>query len=578
MGVIYELYGIPVYDNDIYHSGIKGMHWGIRRYQNPDGTLTPEGRKRYNVGSDGNLYDKETGKKYGLSTKAKVGIGAGAAALAGGAALAADQIFNGGRGRQAIGQFVGNTAQKVGNWAGDRAQDVSDWWTGDNDARRQLADTSQNYMRKAQAVTRANGTAGAGDILRSQAKVYSDAAQNAWNTGARDQISNAAKDAWNGAQNTAQNVGNWVSDRAQAVSDWWTGENDASRNMRSIGDSFANDAKSAASKLGAQQPRFADITPDVAKGLDPRTAVNMNNMQAQYAYNAANQLNTGGARGAIADAAQNAWNGVRDTAQNAWNGAQNAAQNVGNWVSDRAQDVSDWWTGNNDASRAWNDRAQQFRDAGARLSGQAGNAQDAQSIYNTYMDRANTAQRLANEAGTGGVRGAISNAAQNVGDWFGDRAQDVSNWWTGENQANALRNQASEQLTRANAAANEAAGYRDDANRLTNQWYRNREAHMPDYDYGGTQAKINYYRNQGADYRNQAHQARVNAQGLLDQANNHGYTSPQDRFNSAVGSVKNFFGLGADDIGKTVRLDDGRVGKFMGWVQGPYGVYPNIVE
>ena len=28
------------------HYGIKGMKWGIRRYQNKDGTLTAEGRKR----------------------------------------------------------------------------------------------------------------------------------------------------------------------------------------------------------------------------------------------------------------------------------------------------------------------------------------------------------------------------------------------------------------------------------------------------------------------------------------------------------------------------------------------------
>ena len=31
----------------LIHWGIKGQKWGIRRYQNPDGTLTPEGRKRY---------------------------------------------------------------------------------------------------------------------------------------------------------------------------------------------------------------------------------------------------------------------------------------------------------------------------------------------------------------------------------------------------------------------------------------------------------------------------------------------------------------------------------------------------
>lgn len=29
------------------HHGILGMHWGIRRYQNPDGTLTPEGKAHY---------------------------------------------------------------------------------------------------------------------------------------------------------------------------------------------------------------------------------------------------------------------------------------------------------------------------------------------------------------------------------------------------------------------------------------------------------------------------------------------------------------------------------------------------
>lgn len=31
------------------HSGVKGMKWGIRRYQNKDGSLTAAGRKRYGV-------------------------------------------------------------------------------------------------------------------------------------------------------------------------------------------------------------------------------------------------------------------------------------------------------------------------------------------------------------------------------------------------------------------------------------------------------------------------------------------------------------------------------------------------
>ena len=36
----------------IAHHGILGMKWGIRRYQNKDGTLTAEGRQRYGVGED----------------------------------------------------------------------------------------------------------------------------------------------------------------------------------------------------------------------------------------------------------------------------------------------------------------------------------------------------------------------------------------------------------------------------------------------------------------------------------------------------------------------------------------------
>ena len=37
--------GSFISDEELYHYGIKGMRWGIRRYQNPDGSLTPAGRK-----------------------------------------------------------------------------------------------------------------------------------------------------------------------------------------------------------------------------------------------------------------------------------------------------------------------------------------------------------------------------------------------------------------------------------------------------------------------------------------------------------------------------------------------------
>lgn len=36
------------------HHGIKGQKWGVRRFQNPDGSLTPDGQKRYNSSSAAN--------------------------------------------------------------------------------------------------------------------------------------------------------------------------------------------------------------------------------------------------------------------------------------------------------------------------------------------------------------------------------------------------------------------------------------------------------------------------------------------------------------------------------------------
>lgn len=32
---------------ELYHHGILGQKWGVRRYQNEDGSLTPAGEKRY---------------------------------------------------------------------------------------------------------------------------------------------------------------------------------------------------------------------------------------------------------------------------------------------------------------------------------------------------------------------------------------------------------------------------------------------------------------------------------------------------------------------------------------------------
>ena len=52
--------------NELMHHGIHGMRWGVRRYQNKDGSLTAAGRKRINqLDSE---YQRLTGKKLSKSS------------------------------------------------------------------------------------------------------------------------------------------------------------------------------------------------------------------------------------------------------------------------------------------------------------------------------------------------------------------------------------------------------------------------------------------------------------------------------------------------------------------------------
>lgn len=64
----YYVAGIPFNSHDsLTHHGIKGQKWGVRRFQNQDGTLTAEGKKRYDK------YDSNRSREeLGINTKGHI--------------------------------------------------------------------------------------------------------------------------------------------------------------------------------------------------------------------------------------------------------------------------------------------------------------------------------------------------------------------------------------------------------------------------------------------------------------------------------------------------------------------------
>ena len=77
-------------DEVLVHHGIKGQRWGVRRFQNADGSLTVAGRRRYGNGASGSKGEAASSRKgltevqkNRLKTAAKVALIAGTVASSG---------------------------------------------------------------------------------------------------------------------------------------------------------------------------------------------------------------------------------------------------------------------------------------------------------------------------------------------------------------------------------------------------------------------------------------------------------------------------------------------------------------
>lgn len=113
------------FSDELYHYGIKGQKWGIRRYQNPDGSFTDEGLIRYGVDRQGNmssqgrsLYkkDKQHDKARKIATGAAIGIGAAAAVVAGAHAvnLILDKKYGKSRAANIVGPKGDHSSFRIG--------------------------------------------------------------------------------------------------------------------------------------------------------------------------------------------------------------------------------------------------------------------------------------------------------------------------------------------------------------------------------------------------------------------------------------------------------------------------------
>ena len=110
-----------MYNDELYHHGVKNQRWGVRRYQNYGGSLTEEGYQHWGLNPDGSRRKTSRDNVYTPNGEKKAvtgyAVGAAAGGVAGGVLAgksgAAVGSFLGGVGGSLVGTAIGETQSAI---------------------------------------------------------------------------------------------------------------------------------------------------------------------------------------------------------------------------------------------------------------------------------------------------------------------------------------------------------------------------------------------------------------------------------------------------------------------------------
>ena len=459
-------------DNELWHHQIKGAHWGVRRFQNEDGSLTAAGRQRYDVGAPlGTKVTEYTdtgssggrsgsGRVHTYSTNTRVSSGNNsnwatvASKKAADARSASRKTFekvlekaNAARGMQIKSNANAgkNAADKLFNTLSNNATKELlpapapvEEFDNSNSSQPRLSTQSINNDEiekklRPEPVEEEEGNIfnKAGDWLNKAGRDISNTATKAYD----DTIGKAANYVGNGGLardvgDNASKVGDWFKNAGRDISNtatglpnniknWYTGENHATNaeNFMKKQDEYTNRADQIYEQVRDQLVRPSNEE-DFQDGLRKRQSAMLIDDQAR---NFGSQAN---------DELGKYWNSPRQLLNSAgeWIGDRagevgGAARTAGEWIGDRAGEVGE--AARNVIAQPAFDKAYenymnkiapyQEKMKEAQLNGDVATYNAMQNYINSaHANYRNELNRIASNP----VGASVQNAGNSVMDWF----------------------------------------------------------------------------------------------------------------------------------------------------------------